>query len=63
MRIRLSTRFRHYEPGTIFEGHITEDDLNFYVHGVNNEYPAGYFSNYLTVPKYAAYRVDEPKRL
>jgi hypothetical protein len=34
---------------------ISEDDLNYYIHGLNvsNGYSS---SNYLTIPKYAAYK-------
>lgn len=33
---------------------VSEDSLNIYIHGWNDEHPVGCFSNYLVVPKYAA---------
>lgn len=53
-RLRFMSTYRHWSPGDEIMGVIDEDELNFYVLGRNDEYPSGYHSNYITVPKYAA---------
>ncbi len=59
MTLRFVQRLRTYddcfEPGDRIDSrHITQDDLNFYVHGWANEPVPGIRSSYLTVPRYYA---------
>lgn len=56
--LRCTSDWQNYSHAFTFgqmmsAAHVTEDDLNYYVLGVNSENAPGISSNFLTLPKYA----------
>lgn len=46
--------WREFDFGTFLASRsYTEDDGNYYLHDYIDEYPAGFHSNYLTLPKHS----------
>lgn len=63
LRFKMDYRFFHFGQEIEFKKpwySVSQDEGecgNYYVHGWNDEYPTGYHSNYLVIPKYAAFEV------
>ena len=53
VRIVDDYRFLRFDQLIVWPS-VSEDSMNVYLHGWNDEYPTGFHSNYLRIPKYAA---------
>ena len=59
MKLRATVWNEEVAPGTIVEYRsVSENELNYFAHGINCEPVPGIFANYLTLPKYAWRQVE-----
>lgn len=58
--LRITQDYRFFRFGDEIEWRsISEDGINFYLNGWNDDYLPGISANYLVLPKYAAVKMEE----
>lgn len=58
--IRFTDDYRHFRfRETLDWDCVSEDELNFYLHGWTDEWVPGFWSNYLVIPKSVAKLIEE----